>query len=160
MKCALITLSVVATLVMAGTLLAISQFNLSALPEPGNLETSLAATVRHAVVRRSSSEAIRLAPPDLKASTEEGEKLYGTECAACHGLEGNNPPDAGRWMYPRAADLTSREVQQYSDRELFWILKNGVRLSGMPAFGKVETDENIWNLIQYVRTLPSALKSH
>lgn len=56
-------------------------------------------------------------------------------------------------MYPRAADLTSREVQQYSDRELFWIVKNGVRLSGMPAFGNVEPDEHIWNLVHYVRTL-------
>jgi len=56
-------------------------------------------------------------------------------------------------MYPRAADLTSHEVQRYSDRELFWILKNGIRLSGMPAFGKEETDEHIWNLVHYVRTL-------
>jgi len=56
-------------------------------------------------------------------------------------------------MYPRASDLTSREVQDYSDRELFWIVKNGIRLSGMPAFGKVESDEHIWNLVNYVRTL-------
>jgi mono/diheme cytochrome c family protein len=56
-------------------------------------------------------------------------------------------------MYPRASDLTSLEVQQYSDRELFWIVKNGIRLSGMPAFGRVESDEHIWNLVHYVRTL-------
>jgi mono/diheme cytochrome c family protein len=49
--------------------------------------------------------------------------------------------------------LTSPEVQTYSDRELFWILKNGIRLSGMPAFGKVETDEHIWNLVDYLRTI-------
>ena len=68
---------------------------------------------------------------------------------ACHGLDGHKPTDAGRWMYPRAADLTSREVQQYPECELFWIVKNGIRLSGMPAFGKVETDEHIWNLVHY-----------
>lgn len=56
-------------------------------------------------------------------------------------------------MYPRAANLISSQVQQYSDRELFWIVKNGIRLSGMPAFAKVETDEHIWNLIEYLRTL-------
>jgi len=56
-------------------------------------------------------------------------------------------------MYPRAAQLASHEVQQYSDRELFWIVKNGIRLSGMPAFAKVESDEHIWNLVHYVRTL-------
>jgi mono/diheme cytochrome c family protein len=58
-------------------------------------------------------------------------------------------------MYPRAADLGSAEVQRYSDRELFWIVKNGIRLSGMPAFGKVESDEAIWDLVRFVRTLPS-----
>jgi hypothetical protein len=44
-------------------------------------------------------------------------------------------------MYPRAADLTSRDVQAYSDQEVFWIIKNGIRLSGMPAFGRVESEE-------------------
>jgi len=57
-------------------------------------------------------------------------------------------------MYPRAADLTSRDTQSYTDQELFWIIKNGIRLSGMPAFGKVEPDEHIWDLVFYVRTLP------
>jgi len=64
--------------------------------------------------------------------------------------------ESGASWYPRAADLTSREVQRYSDRELFWIVKNGVRLSGMPAFGNVEPDEHIWNLVEYVRTLPAS----
>ena len=88
-----------------------------------------------------------------QTSVEEGDKLFGTECAMCHGLDGHQPTDVGRWMYPRASDLTSPEVQQYSDRELFWIVKNGIRLSGMPAFGRVESDEHIWNLAHYVTTL-------
>src|SRR5712691_12362438 len=155
MKCALITLSAVFVVVIAGALLALSQFSLSAMPEPGNMENYLATSARHLLVRRGSREAIPTAPANLSASIEEGDKLYGTECAACHGLDGHKPTDAGRWMYPRAADLTSREVQQYSDRELFWIVKNGIRLSGMPAFGKVESDEHIWNLSHYVRTLRS-----
>ena len=58
-------------------------------------------------------------------------------------------------MYPRAADLGSAEVQKYSDRELFWIVKNSIRLSGMPAFGRVESDERIWHLVRFVRTVPS-----
>ena len=68
-------------------------------------------------------------------------------------MNGRVPTDAGRWMYPRAADLTSLEVQSYTDRELFWIVRNGIRLSGMPAFGKVESDEHIWTLVHYVRSL-------
>lgn len=78
--------------------------------------------------------------------------------AACHGMDGRRATDAGRWMYPRAADLTSKGVQSYSDRELFWIIKNGMRWSGMPAFAKVESDEHIWDLVLYLRTLPETAK--
>src|SRR5258708_853740 len=156
MKCALITLSTVSAVVIVGALLAISYFSLSALPEPSSMENHLATSARRLLVRRGSSEAIPTVPAKLAASIEEGDKLYGTDCAACHGLDGHKPTDAGRWMYPRAADLTSREVQQYSDRELFWIVRNGIRFSGMPAFGNVESDDHIWNLVHFVRTLPAS----
>jgi hypothetical protein len=62
-------------------------------------------------------------------------------------------------MYPRAADLTSKQVQSYSDRELFWIFENGIRFTGMPAFGKVESSDHIWDIVDYVRTLPEKQKS-
>src|SRR5262249_51543226 len=117
------------------------------------LVRALDTLAKHLLVRWSSRNGIPPAPADLEASIEEGDKLYGTECAMCHGLDGHTPTDSGRWMYPRASDLTSSAVQHYSDRELFWIVKNGIRLSGMPAFGRVESDEHIWNLVHYVRTL-------
>ena len=132
----------------------LTQIRLDALQEPGHVETFLATLVKHLLVRRSSSEGIPPAPTNLQASIEEGDKVYATDCSMCHGSDGHTPTDSGRWMYPRAADLTSPEVQQYRDRELFWIVKNGVRLSGMPAFGRVESDEHIWNLVHYLRTLP------
>jgi mono/diheme cytochrome c family protein len=133
---------------------ATSLFTLSALPEPGRTETFVATRAKHFLVRRSSREIIPPTPAAQEASAKEGERLFGTECGACHGNSGHNPTDAGRWMYPRAADLTSRDSQSYSDQELFWIIKNGIRLSGMPAFGKVESDEHIWDLVFYVRNLP------
>ena len=153
MKYALVSLSIAILLAAAGVLFLVSRFTMSALPEPGRIETYLAGKAKQAFIHRSAHGALPAAPLDVKASIEEGDKLFGSECAACHGLDGHKPTDAGRWMYPRAADLTSRNVQEYSDQELFWIVKNGVRLSGMPAFGEVETNEHIWNLVHYVRTL-------
>ena len=140
-------------------ILGFAQIKLDALQEPGHLETFVASRAKHILVRWSSRDGIPPAPTNLQASIEEGDKLFGTECAACHGLDGHTPTDAGRWMYPRASDLTSPEVQQYSDHELFWIVKNGIRLSGMPAFGRVESDEHIWNLVHYVRTLRGSARS-
>jgi mono/diheme cytochrome c family protein len=150
----LIALALAAVVVIVG----FTQIKLDALQEPGHLETVFATGAKHLLVRWSSREGIPPAPTNLQASVEEGDKLYATDCSMCHGPDGHKPTDAGRWMYPRAADLTSPEVQQYSDRELFWIVKNGIRLSGMPAFGRVESDEHIWNLVHYVRTLPGSAR--
>ncbi len=147
----------IAVLVLVAAVAAASQFTLSALPEPGRTETFLATKAKHYLVSRSSREGIPPAPADRQAAIKEGDRLFGTECAACHGLSGHSPTDAGRWMYPRTADLTSRDVQSYSDQEVFWIIKNGIRLSGMPAFGKVESDEHVWDLVLYVRALPKAV---
>ncbi len=131
------------------------RFDLSALPEPGRMETALATKGKRFLVRRASRGAIPPSPTEKEASLTEGDKVFGTDCSECHGNSGRKPADAGRWMYPRAADLGSAEVQHYSDRELFWIVKNGIRLSGMPAFGRVESDEHIWDLVHFVRTLPA-----
>jgi len=141
-----------ALLLLGAAGVAVSQFSLTALDEPGRAETYVATKAKHLFVARDSS-GVPPAPVTTPASIAAGEKLYGAECATCHGLNGRTPTDAGRWMYPRAADLTSEQVQQYSDPELFWILKNGIRLSGMPAFGRVETDEHLWQLVHYLRTL-------
>ena len=129
------------------------QIRLDALQEARHVETFLATLVKHLLVRRSSREGVPPAPTNLQASIEEGNKLYATDCSMCHGPDGHTATDFGRWMYPRASDLTSPAVQRYSDSELFWIVKNGIRLSGMPAFGRVESDEHIWNLVHYLRTL-------
>jgi hypothetical protein len=56
--------------------------------------------------------------------------------------------------------LTCPEVQRYSDREPFWIVKNGIGLSGMSVFGKAETDERVWKLVHSLRTLPAKADAH
>jgi mono/diheme cytochrome c family protein len=135
---------------------AASRFSLAALGEPSQTETLLATKAKHFLVARGSRQGVPNETSNNPGSVAEGDKLYGAECAMCHGMNGRTPTDAGRWMYPRAADLTSTEVQGYSNPELFWIVKNGIRLSGMPAFGKVESDEHIWSLVHYLRSLKTA----
>jgi len=129
------------------------QLRLTALQEPGLLETRITNQAKHFTIRRASSQGIPPRPVDIKASREAGATHYGLDCGTCHGVDGRAQTASGRWMYPRATDLTSEEVQSYSDQELFWIIKNGIRYTGMPAFGKMETADNIWGLVNYVRTL-------
>jgi len=146
---ALITLALAAVVLIIG----FTQIKVDALQEPGQLETIVMTQAKHFLIHWSSREVVPPAAINLQSGIDEGDKLYATDCTMCHGSDGHTPTDYGRWMYPRASDLTSPMVRQYSDSELFWIVKNGIRLSGMPAFAKVESDEHIWNLVHYVRTL-------
>jgi mono/diheme cytochrome c family protein len=146
---------IVAVVLLAAGVAFALRFHLSALPEPGSVESKAATRARHFLVARASRHGIPAEPSPSEQSIAEGDKLYGAECAMCHGLDGTHATDTGRWMYPRAPNLRSFEVQSYSNRELFWIVRNGIRLSGMPAFGKVESNDHIWSLVHYLRTLDS-----
>ena len=126
---------------------------MSAVAEPGRLETYVATRAKRYVVARRAREASPKPRPPLPNPTAIGGMQFRARCASCHGLDGRTPSEIGRWMYPRASDLGSAPVQEWSDAELFWIIKNGVRLTGMPGFGKVLSDEQIWPLVDYIRSL-------
>ena len=130
-------------------------FSLTSLQEPGSFETRIANLAKHSVFRLTSRHGIPPPPVDTRAIVEAGGTHFGLDCSICHGVDGRAKAPSGQWMYPRAPDLTSKQVQSYSDRELFWIVNNGIRFTGMPAFGNVETADNIWGLVKYMRTLPN-----
>lgn len=147
-----ITLIVLALGFVPGVI-GLERFRLSALESPGPLETRVANDAKHILIRLESREGIPQRPPATDASIETGATHFGLDCTICHGVDGRAQTPSGQWMYPRAADLTSKRVQSYSDQELFWVINNGVRFTGMPAFGKIETPEHVWALVAYVRTL-------
>lgn len=136
----------------------VSQMSLSALPEPGARETSMATSAKRWMIGRAAQKEVKPGPASNAASVENGDMLYGMDCDSCHGKDGRHATETGRGMYPRVPDLGAPEVQGWSDAELFWIIKNGVRFSGMPAFGKTQNDKEIWDLVHYVRTLGAPAK--
>ena len=144
----------IVVLVVALIGIAVMRFNLTALSEPGPAETRLANLSKRYFIHRASRHGIPPRPQDTKASIERGGSHYGLDCGICHADDGRAQRPPGQWMYPRASDLTSKQVQSYSDQELYWIIQNGIRFTGMPAFGDVETPDHVWDLVNYVRTLP------
>jgi mono/diheme cytochrome c family protein len=77
-------------------------------------------------------------------------------CVMCHGLDGLTPTQIGLSLYPPTPSLGTPEVQRYTDPELFWVVKNGIRLTGMPGFGRIYSDQQIWDLVRYMRTLKAS----
>jgi mono/diheme cytochrome c family protein len=131
----------------------ISKASLRALDEPGRVEIYLATNAKRILIGREARHIRRPQATDRTQSVVVGEMQFRARCASCHGLDGRTPSDIGSAMYPRASDLGSAEVQKWSDAELFWIIQNGVWLTGMPKFGKSLSDEQIWPLVDYIRSL-------
>jgi mono/diheme cytochrome c family protein len=92
--------------------------------------------------------------PRSEAAVKDGQKVYMQHCALCHGAVCHGNTTLGRDMYPPAMDLTSPYVQHWNDAELYWIIQNGVRLTGMPGWKSVISSDDSWKLAQFIHTLP------
>ena len=128
-------------------------FHLSALDEPGAVTTFLATQAKRFYTWREARRDVHSVPPASALDPSDGEMTYGMDCETCHGKDGRTPTEIGRSLYPRSPSLASDRVQRWSDAELFVIIKYGIRHSGMPGFGHSEKDQQIWNLVRFVRTL-------
>ncbi len=90
------------------------------------------------------------------ATLAEGKKLYVTNCAPCHGDKGRGDGPAAQALNPKPADHSSAAIQNETDGSLFWKLSQG--RNPMPAYGKILTEQQRWELISYIRTLSKAPK--
>ncbi|HEV7967852.1 MAG TPA: cytochrome c [Candidatus Acidoferrales bacterium] len=140
-------------LLLAGGVIAAAHFDFSATQESTPLEARIATMGKHWIVSRRAREQPVTEPSVGPASLDSGGMTFNGDCAFCHGQDGRTPTDVGQAMDPRVPSLASPEVQQWSDTELFWIIRNGNRFTGMGAFGKILTDDQIWDLVHYVRSL-------
>jgi mono/diheme cytochrome c family protein len=96
-----------------------------------------------------------LASSDHNAQ-DEGMALYQQSCSVCHGSDGRSDITFGRAMYPPAMDLTSPHVRKWTDAELFWIIENGVRFTGMPAWHALLDEQSTWKTVLAIRQLQQA----
>lgn len=152
-----VTLAIVVLAVGAGTvgLMRTLRHGFSARDEPTRLEVFLAQTMRHYAV-----------PADLRAkknplpSSQEviaaGRAHFADHCAYCHGNDGKGQTSIGPAFYPKVPDMTLPATQKQGDGELFATIENGIRLTGMPAWGNGTADSaaGSWALVHFIRHLP------
>jgi mono/diheme cytochrome c family protein len=127
----------------------------SARPQPSRLESITARTVRRIAIRTRVGN-ITNPVPASDAIIKEGMEHFADHCSVCHGNDGSGNTEMGRGLYPRAPDMRLPATQNLSDAELFYIIENGVRLTGMPAWstGTKEGETSSWHLVHFVRHLP------
>jgi mono/diheme cytochrome c family protein len=128
---------------------------LSARAAPGRLETAVARRLRSIAIptaARDSQNPIRPTPETLRSGLEH----FADHCGVCHANDGSGDTEMGRNLYPPAPDMRQSATQSLSDGELFYIIENGVRFTGMPAWstGTKAGEEASWHLVQFIRHLP------
>ncbi|HJY81412.1 MAG TPA: c-type cytochrome [Candidatus Binatia bacterium] len=145
-------------LVVAGAVIAVVMLvrhGVSARDQPTTLEAFVARRLRHLAVPRGARQAPNPVPatPDVLA---EARAHFADHCASCHGNDGSGQTEMGQHLYPKAPDMRQADTQSLSDGELFYIIHNGIRLSGMPAWGDTppEDDQDSWKLVHFIRHLP------
>jgi len=139
---------------LAGCLVYQMSHGLSARDKPSAAEEMLARQFRRMAVPRADREAknpVPLTPEVLK----EARAHFADHCATCHGNDGRGQTKIGQNLYPKAPDMLKPETQSMTDGELFYVIHNGIRLTGMPAWGEgpPEQDLDSWMLVHFVRSL-------
>jgi mono/diheme cytochrome c family protein len=128
----------------------------SARTPPGAIETYVARRLRLAAIPRQASalkNPVSLDKDVLAAARAH----YADHCASCHANDGGGDSMIGRGLNPRPPDMRKSETQELTDGALYYIITNGIRFTGMPAFGEKADnpqDMDSWGLVHFIRHLP------
>lgn len=127
-------------------------YDVSAANKPTGFERWLFGTTMDNSVEKHSED---LAAPNLESpdKIKEGFVHYNEMCVECHGAPGENESELEKGLNPKPPDL-SKSARDMSAEELFWVTKNGVKMTGMPAWGKTHSDDKIWSIIAFIEKLP------
>ena len=126
----------------------------SAREQPSWMERTMALNARKIA---TPADAKSLANPRQQQTAEmiaEADEHFVEHCSICHGIDGRGDTTIGRNLYPKVPDMSQQDTQQLSDGELYYIISNGIRLTGMPAWGSEDKPEAIWDLVSLIRRLP------
>lgn len=132
-------------------------YNVSAANNPSGIEKWLFGTTMDNSVENHVGD---IKAPDLSSldKIKDGFSHYDEMCMECHGAPGRPQSDLAKGLNPPAPDL-SESIVDLSPQEIFWITKNGIKMTGMPAWGKTHSDDKIWNLVAFIEKLPGMTRS-
>ena len=126
----------------------------STADEPSYLERTIARATRNLAIPRKARSEVNpwKATPDILRESREN---FLDRCATCHGQDGSGQTTVGRSLYPKVPDLRGARTQNLSDGEIRYIIRNGVRMTGMPGWASShdEQSDDSWKLVLFIRSL-------
>jgi len=151
---AILLVAVVAIALIAVAAASVLHDGVSSRAKPTALETMMAREVRHMAIP-ASARGMQNPVAETQENLRDASLHFADHCAICHANDGSGDTLIGRNLYPKPPDLRQEDTQKLADGELFWIIENGVRFTGMPAFGGAHgSEEDSWKLVRFLRHLP------
>ena len=139
--------------IVVGGLLAL-RHGFSARDNPSSMEVVVARAARK-MAMPAQAKRKQNPTPNSPENLAQARAHWADHCATCHANNGSGNTDIGRNLYPKAPDMRLPATQTLTDGELYYTLNNGIRLTGMPAWGQTgENDEDSWKLVHFIRHLP------
>lgn len=110
------------------------------------------STISDASIERHAS---KIEPPDLsdESLVRAGASDFDAMCVGCHGAPGQDPDPVGQGLNPPPPDL-AESANDMDASELFWVIKHGIKMTGMPAWGATHGDDALWCIVAFLETLP------
>jgi mono/diheme cytochrome c family protein len=132
----------------------VTRRGISTRTDPSGVEEVLARSMRRLATPAAIRDQVNPVQ-DTREVLDEALEHYADHCAACHANDGSGNTSIGRNLYPKAPDMRADATQSLSDGELFAIIENGIRLTGMPAWGDgtPEGERASWGLVHFIRRL-------
>src|SRR5262249_57928971 len=126
--------------------------NVAAMQHSATLERVLAFAAARSIARHApvKGNPVPAEPQALAAGLQQ----YAEMCLMCHGAPGVEPHAFARNLSPEPPDMTATTVQSSTDGELFWVISHGIMATGMPAFGPIHEEKDIWQLVTFIRHMP------
>ena len=123
--------------------------------EPSAWEVSLIRQLRRAAIPREQREKSNPVPASAEILAQ-ARGHFADHCASCHANDGSGQTPIGQNLYPKAPDMRLKDTQDLSDGELAFMIHNGIRFTGMPAWGTGTLDDDLdsWTLVHFIRHLP------
>ena len=144
---------VLLTLIVPLLAMAMGMMDMSASAKPGLLEKIFAPWAFTNSMEKRAPDTTNPFANDSSAQAS-GMDHYRENCVMCHGAPNVEPAELAQGLNPPVPKLDTDDAQSLSDGKLFWIIKNGIRMTGMPAFGETHSDAEIWQIVTFVRHLP------
>lgn len=150
--------TIIALLIISGLIIIYSGvYNVSAMVPHNKLTLWIINTLRDNSIEHNADNNIKMPVLSDTALVKLGFVHYREMCVGCHGGPGIDRSEVGQGLYPKAPHLAGA-AKDWTPQQLFWVIKNGLKMTGMPAFAPTHPDSMIWAIVAFTKKLPAMTK--